>query len=244
MNSALKWSRKILLVLLLVLLAVWTSSEYEQWAVRLRGQHLLADIRSLNMDQSTWADAQRVISKWSEYGSSAGKCTANLCNYRITLVQSLPQFFIGYPDKGIHNWLPRILAHLGMRSAAARGGFTVQRGVVISKWFAEQVSLPVSAWGAPNGAYVPDLAISSGEFPGFPPDSGPPVHPYRRVRDWGGPYGITVHFVAQEDPAEQARLMDFQFACITRFTPCRSEGDILPEAWRMLQEQDPTLRSR
>ena len=82
----------------------------------------------------------------------------------------LPQSLTGYPDPGVKNWLPRIVNHLGLRSSAVRAGFSVQHGIVTSKWFAEQVSLPVSAWNFPPGQprVVPNLALSSGEFSSFP----------------------------------------------------------------------------
>lgn len=239
-NAATSRLRQFLLVFLLLIAAVWASSYYEQWALRLRAQHLLADIRALNLNQSKSQDAQALMKKWGDYASTPGSCTPDFCNYRITMVQSLPQIMIGYPDPGVHNWLPRIISHLGLRSAAARAGFSVQKGVVTAKWFAEQVSLPVRAWGQPNGTYIPDLAVSSGEYPGFPNiDTGLALHPYRRARDWKGDYGITIYFLSQEDPAEQARLMDFQLTCITQFHPCNDQGDILPEARRMLDEEEP-----
>jgi hypothetical protein len=72
----------------------------------------------------------------------------------------------------------------------------------------------------------------------------PGLHPYRRVRNWKGAYGVTAQFLPQEDPAEQTRLMDFQFTCITRFSPCLSEGDILPEAQRNLDEQEHSPGTR
>ena len=240
MNENAKRIRRTLPFVVLVILAVWASSYYSQWAVRWRAEHLLSDIHSLNVNQSKWSDAQVLMNKWSGYGTSAGNCTADLCNYRITFVQSLPQMLVGYPDQGVHNWLPRIVGHLGLRSAAVRGGFTVQHGVVTAKWFAEQVSLPVGAWGQPDGGYIPDIAVSSGEYPAFPNvNTGLALHPYRRARDWKGPYGVTVYFLLQEEPAEQAALMDFQLTCITRFHPCLNEGDILPEARRLLQEEEP-----
>jgi hypothetical protein len=245
MNAIAKRLRQFLLAFLLLIAAVWSSSYYAQWALRWRAEHMLADIRSLNLNQTKWQDAQALMKKWSNYGVSPGNCTSDFCNYRITIVQSLPQMLVGYPDPGVHNWLPRIANHLGLRSAAARGGFSVEKGVVTAKWFAEQVTLPVNAWGQPNGAYTPDLAVSSGEYRGFPNiDTGLALHPYRRARDWKGAYGITVYFLPQEDPAEQTQLMNFQFDCITRFHPCRDQGDILPEARRMLEEEEPAPSTR
>ena len=239
-NATAKRLRQVLLVFLLLVLAVWGSSYYAQWALRWRAEHMLTDIRALNVNQSNWQAAQALMKKWSDYASTPANCTSDFCNYRITMVQSLPQMLVGYPDPGAHNWLPRIVSHLGLRSAAARAGFSVQHGVVTAKWFAEQVSLPTQDWYLRQGAYVPDLAVSSGEYPGFPNiDTGLALHPYRRARNWKGPYGITIYFLPQEDPAEQTRLMDFQLTCVTRFHPCRDEGDIQPEARRMLDEEEP-----
>jgi hypothetical protein len=48
---------------------------------------------------------------------------------------------------------------------------------------------------------------------------------------------LVVSFTPSEEPAEKAKLMDFQFNCITQIRPCHSEYYILPEAWRMMQEQ-------
>jgi hypothetical protein len=245
MNLALKRSRQISFVILLLLCVVWVQAEVSQWLLRRRAEHLLADVRSLNVNRSGWPEAQVVIQKWSRYAVPTGSCTATACTYRVDLLQVLPRMLIGYPDPGVKNWLPRIVDRTGLRSAAARAGFTVEHGVVTSKWFAEQVALPVRTWNLRGGAYVPDLAVSSGEFLGFRvSEAGPPLHPYRQVRNWKGPYGVTVQFLPQEDSSERALLMDFQFACITQFSPCLNEGDILPEAWRNLQEQEHSPGTR
>jgi hypothetical protein len=239
MNAATKLLRQVLLTSLVLLAAVWASAEGAQWLLRWRAQHLLADIRSLDVNRSGWSDAQRVMNKWKSYAVITGPCTADACTYRVDLLQILPQMFIGYPDKGVKNWLPRLVDQTGLRSAAARGGFTVEHGVVTSKWFAEQVAAPVRNWFLRDGAYVPDLAVSSGEFLGFAAGAtGPTPHPYRRVLNFKGPYGITVQFLPQEDTSEQAALLDFHFSCITQFTPCETEGEILPAAWQDLQDQE------
>jgi hypothetical protein len=246
MSLAGKRIRQIFFLFLLLCGVVWVQSEISQWILRTRAQNLLADIRALDVNHSTWSDAQRVMTKWNKFAApGAAPCNADACTYRVDLIQVLPQFFIGYPDPGVKNWLPRIIDHTGLRSVAARSGFTVEHGVVTSKWFAEQVALPVREWTLRGSEYTPDLAVSSGEFLGFPAsDVGPGLHPYRRVRNWKGAYGVTAQFLPQEDPAEQTRLMDFQFTCITRFSPCLSEGDILPEAQRNLDEQEHSPGTR
>ena len=127
---------------------------------------------------------------------------------------------------------------------SVRGGFNITHGVVTAKWFAEQVSLPVQAWDSSaispaSAAYIPALAVSSGEFAEYPHNATlPSSHPYRRVQNFKGALGITVYTLPQEDASERAALLDFQFSCITRFSPCLSQADILPEAWKMAEEQE------
>ena len=246
MSAATKFLRQIFVTALVLLAAVWASGEGAQWLLRWRAQDLLADVRSLDVNRSGWPDAQRLMTKWGAYAAAdTGPCTLDACTYRIDLLQVLPQSLIGYPDPRVKNWLTRLVDCVGLRSVAARGGFTVEHGVVTSKWFAEQVAVPVRDWNSRGGAYVPDLAVSSGEFLGFagPTEKSPP-HPYRRVHNFHGAYGITAQFLPQEDGAEQAALMDFRFSCITQFTPCQDEGEILPEAWRNLQEQEHSPGTR
>jgi len=238
MNKVRLWSRRILLTILFVLTVAWATEEGSQWLVRWRAHRLLADIHSVNVNRGNWADAQRFMKKWDSLGEAAASCTPERCNYRVTLVQVLPRPVVGYPDKGVHNWLPRIADHLGLRSVAVRAGINVNKGVITSKWFAEQVSLPVRAWGIPGGAYVPDLAISIGEYLRYPDfATKPSTDPYLRVQDFQGPYGITVYFMPQEDASERSALMDFRLSCITRLSPCLSVGDILPEGWKKAQQE-------
>jgi hypothetical protein len=239
MNKVAVWCRRLLFAVLFVFVIAWVETQGAQWILRTRGQHLLADVRSLDVNHSRWPDAQQLIAKWGQRGAPVGDCNPEACIYRIAIVQVLPQSLTGYPDPGVKNWLPRIVNHLGLRSSAVRAGFSVQHGIVSSKWFAEQVALPVSAWNFPPGQprVVPNLAVSSGEFSSFPEvATGLVLHPYRHVRDWQGRYGVTAQFLPQEDPAEQAALMDFSLSCITQFSPCLNEGQILPAAWRDLQE--------
>jgi len=247
MNKVAVWCRRLLVAVLFVLGVAWVETQAAQWILRTRAQNLLADVRSLNVNHSRWPDAQQLIAKWGRWGTTAGDCNAEICIYRITIVEVLPQSLTGYPDPGVKNWLPRIVNHLGLRNAAVRAGFSVQHGIVTSKWFAEQVSLPVSAWNFPPGQprVVPNLALSSGEFAAFPEvTTGPGLHPYRRVRDWHGLYGVTVHFLPQEDAAEKTALMDFNLSCITQFSPCLNEGQILPAAARDLREQTQSRPTR
>jgi len=236
MNAMLKLFRNALLIILVLIGAAWVWGEGYQWLLRWRAEQLLSDVRSLEINRSGWSDAQRVMARWSQWGKSSVTCTADACAYQINVIQSLPPTLGGYPDKGVKNWLPKMMGHLGLRGAAARGAFAVQHGVVTEKGFGEQVTLPVGDWD-PTLTYVPYLTVSSHTSFKFHERAGefPHLHPNRMVQTY--PHGMNVSFAPDEDPSEQALLMDFRFSCVTQLRPCQSEGEILPEGWRMVQEQ-------
>jgi hypothetical protein len=243
MNAILRSSRQVLITILILLCAAWASGEAYQWLLRWRAGKLLADVRSLEVNRSQWPDAQKMMARWGRWSVPKASCTTESCVYQINLIQSLPPILGGYPGKGVKNWLPKIVGHLGLRGAAARAGFTVEHGIVTSKWFGEQVTLPVQDWNN-SGDYVPYLSVSSGGFSRFHQRASefPHLHPNRMVQAY--PHGLNVMFDPQEDPSEQALLLDYRFSCFTQLRPCRSEGDMLPEGWRMLQEQQIQSNTR
>jgi hypothetical protein len=243
MNFLLQRLRRLIVVLLIVSCTGWIAGEILQHLLRSRAEHLLADVRALSVSRTTWSDVQPVMSRWNRYGTAKGSCTADACTYQIDLVQTLPVEFVGSPDPGAKNWLARLMDHIGLRSTAARAGFTIDRGIVITKWFGEQVTLPVRDWVAPDG-YIPYLSVASTETTHFS-DHGKGhtlLYPNRlalRVKTY-----IDITFSPTEEPFERAALMDFNLACITRFRPCESEGDILPEGQRLWQQQAFSAPSR
>lgn len=236
MRTALIWSRRSLLALVGGLFIAWLLAEGAQWLLRWRAERLLADIQALPMGGS-WSDSQRLMRTWSRWSRPYGDCAAEECNYRIDMTHLLPRPLAGYPDEGVKNWLPRAVNRLGLREGRVLAGFSVEHGLVTRRWFAEEVALPVRTWHEPSGSYMPELAVSSEECFKFLPSEHPSLrHPYRSVRDWM--VGLRVSFTPEEDPYERTALMDFRLSCITRFHPCMSESDLLPEGWRILQEQE------
>lgn len=239
----LRFCRQLLLLVLFLLCAVWVSGEAYQWLLRWRAEKLLSDVRTLQVNRSGWQDAQLLMARWAKWGTSSPICSAESCTYRIDIVQALPQTLGGTPDKGAKNWLPKLAGHLGLRGGAARAEFIVKHGAVVSRTFGEQVTLPVQDWNL-SVDYIPYLTASSGVAANFHehiPDSNP-LHPTRKVLVY--PNGLVVNFAPDEEPSEQALLMDFRFSCITQLRPCRSAGDMLPEGQRMLQEKQHQAGTR
>jgi hypothetical protein len=48
---------------------------------------------------------------------------------------------------------------------------------------------------------------------------------------------MNASYASDEDPSEQALLMDFRFECITQIRPCREVADMLPEGWQTYRQQ-------
>ena len=234
MKISLLWFRRTLLAVLFLFGAAWLWAQGAQWLLRLRAEKLLTDIRSLKVNRSSWADTQKLMSKWGGY---RGVCTAQHCQYGVHFEHSIPRFLIGYPDKGVSNWLPRLVTRLGLRSSAVGAEFTVENGLVTETDFFEYVVLPVQTWISPEGAFQSDLYVSSGEV-----NKGPwygleyvPLHSNRTARM--NKFGLHVHFFPEENPSEKELLMNFRFNCITQINPCLREDEILLEGWRLLQEE-------
>jgi hypothetical protein len=243
MNAMLRSCRQSFLYLLALLAFAWVSGEGFQWLLRWRAERLLSDVRSLTVNRSGWTDAQQMMKKWGQWSVPTASCTAESCTYQINLIQSLLPVLGGTPEKGAINWLPKMVGHLGLRSAAARAGFTVQRGVVTEKWFGEQVTVPVQDWDLSVG-FVPYLSVSSHASAKFHDHLRDPdqVFANRLVRIY--PHGMNASFAPDEDPSEQSLLLDYRFDCITQIRPCRDVAEILPEGWRTFQEEQHPPNTR
>ena len=87
----------------LALLAAFV--QLEQHLLRWRAERLLADIRQIQMGKSTWADAQRFMTKWGTWGHYEGSCTAEKCDYSIAMedaARALTAYiFVGRTEKTV-----------------------------------------------------------------------------------------------------------------------------------------------
>jgi hypothetical protein len=243
MNFLLQRLRRLVIVVLIVSCTGWITAEILQHLLRSRAERLLSDIRALSVNRSTWSDVQPIMSRWNRFNIAKVPCTSDACAYEIDLVQTLPIEFVGSPDPGVKNWLPRLMDHIGLRSTAARAGFTIDHGIVTAKWFGEQVTLPVRDWTTPDG-YIPYLSVASTETTQFTDRAkGHTLAFPNRLALHVKTY-IDIAFSPAEDASERAALMNFNLACITRFQPCESEGEILPEGQRLWQQQVFSTPSR
>lgn len=128
--------------------------------------------------------------------------------------------------------------HIGQRSEFVLGGFVVEHSLVTQKSFNVGTGLPPSLWYGPNGFFMSGLVVASEEDDHFMEHYGQRVrsHPYRLARRFKYTYGMDIVVAPQEDPSIKASLMDFRLFCLTQFTPCQSEDQILPAGWKLMEE--------
>jgi hypothetical protein len=235
-NPVLRSARKFLSILLVLVCVAWVSGEIAQQTLLHRAEKLLADIRTLQAGRSTWSDVQIILQRWASSATSKGACTSDACTVQIDLLQTLPSFLTASPGQSGRNWLPRLVDHAGLRSAAVRAGVVAEHGIVTTSWFGEQVTPPVRDWN-PSDNFIPYLSVSSAQTSNFQQIATGQtlLHPNRMVQHKASYIAVT--YSPGEDSAERSALMDFHLSCITRLGPCESEGDILPEAQRLWQEQ-------
>src|SRR5260370_11473827 len=75
-----QWVLTSLLVIYLILLA---TLQINQRITRRRAEHLLSDLRGLQLERSSWSDAQALMQRWSRWGHYEGTCDADHCDYWI-----------------------------------------------------------------------------------------------------------------------------------------------------------------
>jgi len=214
-----------------LLLGTVASVRIQQQILRWRAQRLLSDIRSLQLGKSTWADAQKIMTRWGAWGHYDGSCTQERCSYKITLQSFECPLCVYRPVQ--------ILVSLATRDAWIDANLEVINGIVWGKNFA--VSLDVFAglfkldegygllassrtvWRTANfnryyTANHPDYVVAQGNCEGC-------VSVYSK-------------FTPFVDPSTAQNLMDFNLDCVTRFFQCRDRIDIMPRVWRQVQTEE------
>jgi len=231
--------RRILFALTLAFVVSLLSLEASQWLIRMRAEALLADIKSLELNRSSWSDAERLMNRWGEWGGWYGNCTAEDCSYDIAIYH-LRFVYPGFVfEEGPHLGV-RALELVGLRSASVSARFHVVHGVVTNKGFRMDVALPVSRWISPESgfwlkdevgsAYWPSLDASFFEGAKLRQTNYAQLeeHPnrsfiQRRIL-------LEASFTPEESLEEQAALIDFHFNCLTRWTACTNRGELLLRA--------------
>ncbi len=233
-----RWLKYVAGSLLALVLFAVIAIHVQERILRYRAESLLGEVRSLELRQASFADAQAVLQRWKRWATTEGECSEAHCHIRITL-QDFP---LDLPEKygwGM-NWPRRGSMLVGGHPARVMAEISVENGIVSGKAFYLGILAPAYS-GAPGLASVGEYTVIGAA------DSSSRID----HRDWdeGGAYfhpdysiivpsacEICVAAVAKFTPYTEAgevqRLMQFNFSCLTQWTTCRMPVDIMPVAWR------------
>jgi hypothetical protein len=242
MTTRRRWKRttgRIVTFVFLMLFVGWIAIEASQWLFRMRAEALLADIKTLTLNRSSWSDAQKLMTRWGRWGEWYGNCDAEDCSYSIQ-ISHLSLFYPGFVFEPGPHIGTRVLELVGLRSAGVTASFRVAHGTVISKGFGIDVALPVRQWITPEGGFWLTSKVGGTYWPSLDAAFLESVrqtysnayalarHPNRAIIQRR--IQLLASFTPEESPEEQSALTDFQFDCITRLTACSSRTELLPRA--------------
>lgn len=196
----------------------------DQYLLRRKAEHLLADLKLLEMRKSTYHDAQQVVDRWKDSIHQAGTCQPNRCDVEI----GLGGFFDHHREFFIHHErLTQAWRILGGRPTEIDGYIRVRRDVVWGKGIRAIVLTYSVDYGDINlvgrmGSGSPGFI--SALHPEYDVGIGRPTTGVRSA-------GAYADFTPYADPADVNRLMDIDFSCLTRWRSCQTGADIAPTAW-------------
>jgi hypothetical protein len=207
----------------------------QQQILRWRAERLLSDIRGLQMGKSTWAEAQKIMTRWGAWGRYDGSCTQEKCSYKITL-QSIECPLCVYRPV-------QILVSLGTRDAWIEANFEVIDGIVWGKDFAVVLSVADGVfrhdWG--YGLLASAHTVwRTAEFNRYV-SLDHPDYIVGRPGACESCEKVYSRFTPFVDPSTAQNLMDFNLDCVTRFFQCRDQIDIMPRVWRQVQAEKTQL---
>jgi hypothetical protein len=223
-----KWVLTSLLVIYLVLLA---AVQISQRITRRRAEHLLSDLRGLQLERSSWSDAQALMHRWGRWGAYKGTCDADHCEYEIqfnstgmlTGPTSTSGRFFNLFSRSAEMATTVLNAHLPY----VVGGFRLQNNLVVGTHFSLGTNVP-------GGGSLISGVIGTRTRNLEPYDLWPEKDPhseYRTVLRTGTIGIFFTQFTAATKQEDVEWLTAFNFSCMTRWVPCREIGDLLPSAW-------------
>ena len=204
----------------------------EQRLLRRRAENLLTDMRALQSNNSTWQDAQKIMVRWRPFGFGESFCAPQECFFYARMRDPVDSFIRGDldgpPRPPYLVWLSQLL---GEKFTFVEASLRVKAGIV------EESRFRMNFFGQDEGIA---RAVTRSDGLDYEPDRW--QHPDYYAEKHPGCEGCVLFeagFTPFAGPDKIRELTDFNFSCITRWSPCTSEADIMPSAWKLYQEELP-----
>jgi len=229
----------------------FAAVQFQQRLLRWRAERLLADIRQIQMGNSTWVEAQRLMHRWGEWGYYEGSCTTERCSYQVVLqdlFRAHPTFYVSgdevhqqTQERHCCRWLQKPYKVLGGRFTSVYARIEIKNGIIWTKSFDLSIDL------FPNH---PLQYVSEGDAFVATADGITRFNTHRMtllgshheymidaLGTCSGCRYIETSFTPFADSQIVQQLLDFNLDCITRWRECEEPGDIMPSAWRLYSQE-------
>ena len=224
----------------------------QQCLLRWRAERLLSDIRSLQLGKSTWADAQKIMTRWGAWGFYEGLCTEKRCAYQIAFRDISRTFSVmSEPDGSLHTepqehnaWALKAYRILGGQSALIAARVEVINGVIWGKGYELYLNIP-------DGSYTNEreyVLATHAETVWKRKDlhdsykANPTDYRIGRGEPCSGCEIIEALYTPYADPKFISDVMNFNLDCLTRFILCRHPEQIAPGMWQRADEDERSAK--
>ena len=203
-----------------------------QWVLRWRAERLLVDVRELQIKEGTWQDAQKIMMRWRPWGLGESSCTSQECFFYVRMRDPVDKFIRGNSDAPPR--LPFLIwpsQLLGEKFTLVEASLRVYHGIV------EESRFRMNFFGQDEGmarSVITPAALDYEADRWQHPDYYAEKHP-----GCEGCILLETGFTPFAGRDKVRELTDFNLACITRWSPCTTEADVMPSAWKLYQEELP-----
>lgn len=266
MASHVRWGLIVRIAAIAVLAPVVCLAAYvpiQQHILRWRAERLLADIRQIQMGKSTWAGAQRLMTKWGAWGKCEGSCGAEYCEYSIMLpdtLQELTNHFLEQTQSEKQEerhfywgWELRLYSVLGGRISQIHASIRVKNGIIWTKSYALYTASSFYEYGVEE--FLIGSAYGTTRFANSVDRPTLNLHPEYSLTAAGRCEGCDDGFctVCQmiqavstpfANPGIVDQLFEFNLGCISNWWQCNEPKEIMPTVWRLYKHDRELLAKR
>ena len=209
------------------------------WQSRVSAERLLGEMRSLEVGRSTGADVQALEGRWGRWALAEGPCGLLRCDLVVDVGDV-------YGAAGVSR-LARMLGaghEAGARlQVTLRDGFVTRVAYTLTvqvprgyggRWDRTDLQRPGYVTYAPGSYNLIARAVSSKTLEvrccSWPAPARHPAYVLNAPGVCVGCLALFAEYQPQASAEVKRELTGFNFDCMTRWTPCADEVDIMPEA--------------
>ena len=221
----------------------------QQVVSRRRAERLLADVRELQLRKSTWEDAQKFMARWKDQGEVEGSCIKAECKYYVTIKYPLDAFLDKHDLHGpMDRWIAFAEFLTGRRFLWGTATLSIRDSIIVDSRYGLFVQVFGRDFLKQEDAYgLVGIAEQEARFVPYDLEWERVLHPEYFIGKPGGCMGcikLVTQYTPLVDRAKILELTDFNFRCVALWASCRTEADLMPEAGKQFEQEQPGSEAR